>query len=333
MLAGARWKRVRLQGRGRGRLLEAVLVASFLWGVLLAGCLGLGPHQEWQDLWEDCWTHSSDASATLVGVWESITAAGLPVTAPFKGVGVGNATAESLGTHGNITSVRWRLDGGSEPIGMVSYEGGRLTSPEYLEVRFMGSAKGAVPQLRGALDMVRTHEETVDLIISFLDRVRGPEPDNVEFAQEFIPVLEEAGGPPQPVPGPGESLPPSAGPVVLPMDSLRMQDLLEAAIDNITVRGSLARLSLYHEDWQWTVGVPQHVKGYVEDEAQWRFAFDAMDQVSVSRTGAQPIAWEAFLNETRQVLQEYGASVLGWDDWEVRMDVDFGMYCPPDEDE
>lgn len=289
-----------------------------LLAVLVSGCLApVDPAREPGP----CEGFGHRAEGTVPGAWENVTGQqnGSWSWRHQPGVPVSPGVRDLLGGPANLTAVRWRVDGGpvngTDRVHVSSTEG--LLSPEYLGVRFDGSAGVLAPTLHGVLDPDRSPEDAARAVEGFLDQMRGPQVDNPDLAAAFAPVAQEqARTPLRAVDGSGGA---DHGVSGFPQSHLDLPEGPWALATHLSVRASAGGLrdapvspSFVEGPWRWDLRVPSADRSIWGDDASWWLSVDARDRVTVQ------VATPALQNGTAVLrLAEEALSRVGLRDADV----------------
>lgn len=306
----------------------SVSLAGFLVVVVLfSGCLGFisGDRDRGAD---SCLNHQSSIEAIIPGAWENVSleetddAKVMAERLPSPGVPVGPGAEAVMGTSGNITSVKWRPDGGSvwEARG-VSWGNGKLRSPEYLQLGHTKSRQGAGWYLEGTLDPERGHEGMVALVVSFLESVRGHDEGNLVLAEEFVPIGDATNQGPVEM---GADPPPTS--LFIPEVPERLNVSLDDVVDQAVWEAKSNPMNFTMEGWGWFVSVPEASWTSMNQTTFWSFRINPMDHVSAFYEGNRSLG-SRIISETEGRLEAFGVDLPDSVDWVLKEWETRGFLC------
>ncbi len=228
-----------------------------------------------------------------------------------------------LGTPGNITEFRWRVDGGAvEEIDFISHENNRLLSPEFLQVRLKpdGNGSSLYAELGGAMDASGDSDELARTVQAFLEQLIGDQDENEALAQRFIAYQSERGAIRQvPIGYDGSRHEPQAPPEPpefrLPAVPWSAASLMAWHASNETIRDGNGRLEFVRGPWSWTVSVDQVSNSTEMPGARWWIWVDARDQAMVNVASLAPSNATEFQDATRLQFAILGLPAPETEDW------------------
>lgn len=313
-----------------------------VWMLLMSpGCLAplwdRGPSSGEHD---GCLNYYESTKGSLPGAWANVTAENfsaarsMTIDAPRPGAPVEPQTQEIMGTNGNITSVQWRVDGGAVwEAGRYTYSEGRLASPEFIRISHRVETDGNQSwEMTGLVDHSRPAQNATDLVVSFLDAIRGPQEENTDLASRFLPIADIRNHLPQPISASGEE--PTQPPRSIIFPSLPWQGgaLLDSTVGNATMESRLGSLQWDDEGWGWTVNIPEGRWTMMGGDQFWQVKVDALDQGEVFYRGEEAMGPKIW-NRTRDHFEALGLPSSDFARWETDQQQHWGFYCASGEDE